>query len=222
MSKIVQFGETVEGYNIPVLNEREIRAAAGILFQFAFVSILIIIFNGNFIPLKFFIISFLVDFIIRVFINPRFAPTLILGRLIVWNQTPEYVGAPQKKFAWSIGLVLVIIMLVLMVILNTYSIITGLICLICLLFLFFESVFGICLGCIFYRLVYKEKVQYCPGEVCEMKDRVAIQKTTKSQLLIFLLFILFIIGSVYGLKDSLSSKPVDLWVKIGVQKEATQ
>ena len=30
----VQFGEVVEGYNIPVLNERDIRASAGILFLF--------------------------------------------------------------------------------------------------------------------------------------------------------------------------------------------
>ncbi|TXH30195.1 MAG: DUF4395 domain-containing protein, partial [Cyclobacteriaceae bacterium] len=28
MSKIIQFGEPVEGYQVPVLNEREIRAAA--------------------------------------------------------------------------------------------------------------------------------------------------------------------------------------------------
>ncbi len=32
MSKLINFGENVEGYAIPVLNEREIRAAAGILF----------------------------------------------------------------------------------------------------------------------------------------------------------------------------------------------
>ena len=32
MNKIIKFGEDVEGYNIPVLNEREIRASAGILF----------------------------------------------------------------------------------------------------------------------------------------------------------------------------------------------
>jgi hypothetical protein len=29
-----QFGENVEGYSIPVLNEREIRGGAGILFLF--------------------------------------------------------------------------------------------------------------------------------------------------------------------------------------------
>ena len=39
MNKVIQFGEEVEGYNIRVLNEREIRAAAGILF-FAVLNIL--------------------------------------------------------------------------------------------------------------------------------------------------------------------------------------
>ena len=48
-----QFGETVEGYNIPVLNEREIRAAAGILFFFTFLSFLLILFKGNFVLIKY-------------------------------------------------------------------------------------------------------------------------------------------------------------------------
>ena len=34
--KNIKFGETVKGYDIPVLNEREVRAAAGILFIFTF------------------------------------------------------------------------------------------------------------------------------------------------------------------------------------------
>jgi len=137
MSKVIKFGEDVNGYEIPVLNEREIRAAAGIFFVFAFVSVLLAILNKNFIVLKYFILAFLVDFIIRVFINPRFSPTLIIGRLIVRRQVPEYVGAAQKKFAWVIGLILVLIMLILVVFVNSYSPVTGLICLICLIFLFF-------------------------------------------------------------------------------------
>ena len=39
----VRFGEVVEGYAVPVLNEREIRAAAGILFVFTFLSLLLIL-----------------------------------------------------------------------------------------------------------------------------------------------------------------------------------
>ena len=97
MKKIVQFGETVEGYNIPVLNEREIRAAAGILFLFIFISLMLILFNRDFLLAKYSITLFLTDFIIRVFISPRYSPSLIIGRLIVRNQVPEYVGAKQKS-----------------------------------------------------------------------------------------------------------------------------
>ncbi len=32
VNKTFRFGQDVAGYNIPVLNEREIRAAAGLLF----------------------------------------------------------------------------------------------------------------------------------------------------------------------------------------------
>jgi hypothetical protein len=210
-TKIVQFGEDVEGFNIPVLNEREVRAAAGLLFLMMFISIMTAILKGEFLLLKYAIVIFLTDFIIRVFINPKYAPTLILGRLIVFNQTPEYVGAPQKKFAWVIGLVLAMIMLVLQVIVNSYSPITGLICLICLIFLFFESAFGICLGCKFYPLFFKGKVQYCPGEVCDVKSRQDIQKTSRTQLLIVLGFIAWIVAAVFLFNDSFVKKPYDLF-----------
>ncbi|HEY3371669.1 MAG TPA: DUF4395 domain-containing protein [Prolixibacteraceae bacterium] len=218
MSKVIRFGEVVEGYEIPVLNEREVRATAGILFVFAFMAILLAILKGNFILLKYFIISFLIDFIIRVFVNPRFSPTLIIGRLIVSRQVPEYVGAAQKKFAWIIGLVLASVMFVLIVLVNSYSAMTGLICLTCLLFLFFESAFGICLGCIFYKWFYGKKAQYCPGEVCDVKQKQDIQKTSGVQLFIVLGFIAFIVVAVFLFNDSFSEKPSDLWKIIEVAR----
>ena len=211
MSRIVQFGEEVKDYSIPVLNEREIRAAAGILFLMMLISIMTVIMKGDFTLLKYAVTIFLVDILIRVFINPMFAPTLIIGRLIVRNQTPEYVGAPQKKFAWIIGLVLVVTMFVLQVIVNSYSPITGLICFVCLIFLFFESAFGICLGCKFYPLFFKGKVQHCPGEVCEVKDRHEIQKTSVVQLFIVLAFISWIVLSVFLFQDFYAEKPFDLF-----------
>ena len=72
INKTIQFGEHVEGYNIPVLNEREIRAAAGILFLVMLISILVVIFTGNFTMLKYAVTIFLTDISIRVFINPKF------------------------------------------------------------------------------------------------------------------------------------------------------
>src|ERR1041385_2547593 len=190
------FGEQVEGYNIRVLNEREIRASAGILFLATFISLMLILFKNDFLLIRYVISVFLVDFIIRVFINPKFSPTLIIGRLIVRNQVPEYVGAQQKKFAWTIGVILSATMFVFLVIVNATSPITGITCLICLVFLFFESAFGICLGCKFYSLFYKEKVQYSPGEVCDKKSKQDIQKTSMAQLLVVLAFVGYIILTV--------------------------
>lgn len=207
MKKTIKFGEDVAGYNIPVLNEREIRAAAGILFLVMLISLMQIIYKGNFLLIKYSIIVFMTDFLIRVFISPRFSPTLIIGRLIVRNQTPEYVGAQQKKFSWIIGIVLAATMFILMVVVNSYSPITGIVCLICLVFLFFESMFGICLGCKFYSLVYKEKAQYCPGEVCDVKDKQEIQRTSGSQLLIVFGLVVFIFIMVKLFNGQFSEKP---------------
>src|ERR1700743_1496293 len=176
MKKVIQFGENIAGYNIPVLNEREIRASAGILFLGLIISLMQILYKRDFLMVKYFITIFLTDFAIRVFINPKYSPTLIIGRIAVRNQTPEYVGAAQKKVAWSVGLFLSATMFVFMVIVNSYSPITGIICLVCLIFTFFESVFGICLGCRVYKIIYGENAQYCPGEVCEIKARHDIQK----------------------------------------------
>ena len=210
-STLIKFGEDVEGYAIPVLNEREIRAAAGILFLATFLSLMFIIFRNNFVPIKYVITLFLTDFMIRVFVNPKFSPTLIIGRLIVRNQNPEYVGAAQKKFGWIIGVVLSATMFIFLVIVNAYSPITGIICLTCLVFLFFESAFGICLGCKFYKIFYKEKVQYCPGEVCDTRSKQAIQKTSWIQLFIVFVFIGFIFLTAFFLNDKFKEKPYDLF-----------
>ena len=211
MNKVIQFGENVEGYSIPVLNEREIRASAGIVFLVMLISLMLILFKEDFLLIKYVITMFLTDFIIRVFVNPKFSPSLILGRLVVRNQVPEYVGAQQKKFAWIIGIVLATIMFIFLVVVNAFSPITGIVCLICLVFLFFESAFGICLGCKFYSMFYKEKAQHCPGEVCDVKSKQDIQKTSKVQMLIVFGFIAYIVLTVFLFNGSFSKKPYDLF-----------
>jgi hypothetical protein len=83
MSTIFGFGESVEGYDVPVMNEREVRAAAGILFVFAMMTFANAWFMGNFRPTKIFVIAFLIDFTIRLFINPKYAPSMIVARFAV-------------------------------------------------------------------------------------------------------------------------------------------
>src|SRR5258705_1727283 len=129
-----------------------------------------------------------------------------MGRLIVRNQVPEYVGAQQKKFAWIIGVALSATMFIFMVLVNSYSPITGIICLICLVFLFFESAFGICLGCKFYSLFSKGKTQYCPGELCDVKSKQEIQKTSVTQLLVVAGFIICIFLIVILFNDDFSKQ----------------
>lgn len=167
-SSLFRFGEDISGYDVPVLNERAVRASAGILFLFAILSFMNAWQQGNFQPTRLFVVAFLVDFTIRIFVNPRFAPSLIVGQWMVRHQQPEYVGAPQKRFAWAIGLALAVTMFYLIVVNNVIGPVNLLVCGLCLLLLFFETAFGICLGCKIYNLFHREQAQLCPGGACEV------------------------------------------------------
>jgi len=167
MSHPLQFGETVEGYPVRVVNERAVRAAAGLLFFPALVSFMHSFLLGNFQYTRLFIIVFLIDMTLRV-LSPRWAPSMIVGGWIVRHQAPEWVGAPQKRFAWGLGLLLGLAMLWLMVFNRYMGPANMLICGACLLLMFFETAFGICLGCKLYNAFNREKAQLCPGGVCEV------------------------------------------------------
>ena len=186
-NSIFQFGQQRPGYTVPVLNERAVRASAGMLFFLAMVSFMNAWLLGNFQPTRVFVVAFLIDFTIRIFINPRFAPSLIVGQWVVHRQQPEWVGAPQKRFAWAIGLVLAGIMLYLVVINNVIGPINLIVCGSCLLLLFFETAFGICLGCKLYKLFSKDKAQLCPGGVCESPP-APVSGISPGQLVIVLTF----------------------------------
>jgi hypothetical protein len=205
--KALRFGEDVPGFEIPVLNEREIRAAAGLFFVVMFAAIQRVVYTWDFTLLRYAATFFLADFAVRLFIGTRWAPSLILARLIVHRQTPEYVGAAQKRFAWTIGLVLGVVMFVTLNVLNLHGPFTGLICFACLVFLLFESAFGICLGCVAYKWFYKKEARYCPGEVCEVKDRQPIQRTSRAQLAALVVFLAVFGAATVPLKGHFSQKP---------------
>ncbi len=194
MKRHIYFGEVVSGYTIPVLNEREARAGAGLLFMFAMISFLNSYLLHDFTFTKIFVTVFMVDFFIRIFINPKYAPSLILGRIFIQNQTPEYVGAPQKRFAWLIGFTLSVVMFFMIVIFEIMTPIKIVICILCLALLFSETAFGICLGCIVYHWVYKKSPHYCPGDVCKIKQKEKIQKISKLQLAIISIFLLVVVS----------------------------
>lgn len=188
----IQFGETVKGYEVPVLNEREVRAGAGILFVAAMTAFFSAWYAGDYLLLKTFIVAFFIDFSIRIFINPRYSPVLILGRLAVHNQKVEYAGAAQKKFAWILGLILSSVMMLILVVGNIVGPINLVLCLTCLSLLFLESSFGVCLGCIIYNRFKKDPYQYCPGGVCGIVKKESIQKISLEHVVILIGFIVTI------------------------------
>ena len=198
MTNVFEFGEIRPDYPVRVLNEREARGAAGIMFLFALIAFMNAWFVGDFTPTKLTIVAFFIDFFIRVIVNPRYAPTLIMARWMVNNQTAEYVGAPQKRFAWAIGLGLATVMMYLVVLNDVRGPINMITCLICLMLLFFETAFGICIGCKLFNLVNKEKAQLCPGNVCEVKDRAPTQMIAGSQVVIAAIYVgsLFVLSPI--------------------------
>ena len=197
MQNFFQYGERVEGYNVPVLNEREARAAAAILFVGAFLGLVNGVMLGTAIFSKYFVTFFAIDFTMRV-MQPRYSPSLMLGRFFVQNQTPEYVGASQKRFAWILGFILAWPMFYYLVIDFQPNPIKVLVCLICMTLLFFEAAFSICLGCKIYGFIKKESPTHCPGGVCEMKIKDPIQTFSIIQKIILIITIFFMVYGTYA------------------------
>jgi hypothetical protein len=139
-------------------------------------------------------------------IQPRYAPSLLLGRFFVRHQTPEYVGADQKRFAWIIGMILAWPMFYYLVIDFQPNPIKVLVCLICMALLFFESAFSVCLGCKIYHLIKKKDPMYCPGGVCEMRTKDPVQTFTPVQSLILIVTVLAMIYGAYAYTTKLEDR----------------
>ena len=112
----------------------------------------------------------------------------------------EYVGAPQKRFAWAIGFAMALLMLYLTFIKGVIGPINMLVCGTCLLLLFFESSFGICIGCKLYDMFSKNKVELCPGNVCSFKPPLGAGGAWVhgAVLAVFLVAVFNVAGWVYG------------------------
>ena len=178
--KIFEFGEIIPGLKIhgkdapySVLNERSVRAGAGILFVFAIISFFFAYLAQEYTLLSIFVITFAVEMAIRIFVNPKFAPIAALADFIVRKQKPDYVGAIQKKFAWSLGLGMAITMIFVVIIFQIRGTLPFSFCMVCLSLLWLETSCGICVGCKIYGglqhigwIKKPEVAPACPGGAC--------------------------------------------------------
>jgi hypothetical protein len=170
----LSYGEKVPGYDIPVINEKEARAAAGILGMLGTIIIFVAIGFNHPIVARVYLAFLWFDFLARSF-NPRYSPSLLLGKFVVRNQKPEYVGAIQKRFAWMLGWFISFPMLYWFVLNWDITFYKVLICVLCISLMFLESAFSICIGCILYKYITKEDPQHCPGGACEIRKKEPIQ-----------------------------------------------
>jgi len=194
LKKIFYFGEQVDEYSVRVINEREARAAAGIMLLLGMYSLLKGYLTADYTPERIMIIAFIIELGIRVLINPKYAPFMVLGRLMVRNQKVDYVGAPQKRVVWSLGLGLGLMMYWLVFQEANMGWLNFAGCVTCVTLLFFEAAFGICLGCYLYNVFNKEKAQLCPGGMCEIKKLEEIQKFNPMQWVVVVVFIALMIS----------------------------
>jgi hypothetical protein len=182
-SLLLNYGEKVPGYDVRVVNEREARAAAGILGMLGVIVIFVGIGYNHIIVARVYLAFLWFDFLARV-INPNYSPSLLLGRFVVQNQTPEYVGATQKRFAWTIGWFIAFPMVYWFVLHWDITFYKVMLCVLCLALTFLESAFSICVGCMIYKAITKNDPKHCPGGVCEIRKKEPIQTFNPMQKMI--------------------------------------
>ena len=176
---LFSFGEYNEELGYKTLDERVMRGSAGIMLLFGTIASI----NGfvlkNYSVIPYISGLLMINFIIGLFINPKFSPTVLVSTLLVKKQSPLPVGAIQKRFAWSLGLAMSVTIFILSFSLLKDPSFFGpvcMLCMICIALLYFESVFGICVGCKLYflgirlKLIKEPKIRpNCSGDSCSIK-----------------------------------------------------
>ncbi len=176
----MSFGVFIEGKKFRVVDERVMRLNALFILMIAGAAF----YNGfvinNFAVLPFIVGAVWLNFIIGLFINLNYSPTVALANLILGKEIKKPIGAIQKKFAWGLGLTLSSVILGLSIFLQFYPGLFNtvcLLCLICLAILILEAAFKVCMGCELYftaidwKLIKKPKPDErpnCMGDSCEV------------------------------------------------------
>ena len=157
----------------PVVNERSVRAAAGITMVIGAVAFSYAYFDQQYVPLQAAATLFFLEFLVRLTFGIGYSPVGLLARATTAGQPPEWASAKPKRFAWTLGLVMAGAMTAI-----TNSGVRGYlprsICLICLTLMWMESALGVCLGCKIHRLLVRHgrartdpDIEVCADGACE-------------------------------------------------------
>lgn len=158
-----------------VLDERAVRATAGIKFLIGIITVMYTFLTKDFTLVQIVLPLFFLNFLVLVLWGPKYSPISKLGRFFVRKQKPEYVWAIQKRFAWGLGLIMSGTVMILIFGLGVRGILPLSLCSICLVLMWMETSLGICVGCkIYYWLIKKWVIKEpqhrpaCPGGACSV------------------------------------------------------
>lgn len=170
-------GLTIHGQPAPygVLNERAIRASAGIMLVVGMLTFFAVLSSKNFSLLYPTLWVFWLQFFITVFFGTKYAPFSVLGRTLVRKQQPDYVWAVQKRFAWFLWLIMATTMAIVTLGFGVTGTLPFIICGTCLTFMWLESAAGICVWCKIYGFLLAKWIiakpvhrPACPGWACSI------------------------------------------------------
>jgi len=172
------FGDLQDGIPYRVLDERTVRGSAGIMLVVGSIA-----FVNGFVLKRYVILPYiagflLLNFLVGLFVNPNYSPTMLVSKLLVRKQAPIPIGAIQKRFAWSLGLLLSGLIFSLSLPLQSnvaWFEPVCMLCIICLVLLLLETAFGICVGCKLYQFAVRlgwlkkpDVAPNCMGDACSV------------------------------------------------------
>jgi hypothetical protein len=160
-----------------VVDENEVRAAAGVTMVLGAVAFAYAYFDAQYVLLQVVSTLFFVEFLTRLTFGLRYSPIGVVARAVTLRHPPDWVSAKPKRFAWTLGLGMAFSMMVI-----TNSGVRGTlprtICAICLTLMWMESVLGVCLGCKIHGLLVRRgwatkdpAFELCAHGECDLRAR---------------------------------------------------
>jgi hypothetical protein len=137
-----------------VVNENEVRAAAGLTMAVGAVAFGYAYLDHNYVPLRIVTALFLGEFVVRLTMGLRYSPMGAVAHVLTTARPPVWVAAKPKRFAWTLGAAMSLLMVVITNI-GVRGTLPRTICLTCLTLMWMESVLGLCAGCKLYALLVR-------------------------------------------------------------------
>lgn len=170
-------GQDGQALRAAVFNENEVRAAAGLTLALGTVAFAYAYFAKVYAPIQVVTTLFFIEFLVRITYGLKYSPMGLIARKLTARQTPHWVSAKPKQFAWTLGVFMSLAMMII-----TNSGIRGTlpltICLICLTLMWLEAVLGLCLGCEIHRMMVKygwarkdDAFEICTHGACNIEAR---------------------------------------------------